>query len=105
MRFALARLAMPAAAWHPKAEALRQLRDATLKIAAKKQHILSRLSILPDHLHAALRPAIDESPLQVAFAYLNNLAHMAGRGPIWQDGYYVGTFGEYSTHVLLDRDE
>jgi len=84
---------------------LRQLREATLKIMSKKQHVLSRLSILPDHIHAALRPRIEESPLEVVFAYLNNLAHMAGRGPIWQDGYYVGTFGEYSTHVLLDRDD
>jgi REP element-mobilizing transposase RayT len=86
-------------------EVLRQLRDATLKVAAKKKHLVSRLSILPDHLHAALRPRIEESPLDVAFAYLNNLAHMVGRGPIWQDGYYVGTFGEYSTHTLLDRAE
>lgn len=84
---------------------LRGLRDATLKIAAKKQHVISRLSIMPDHLHAALRPHIAESPLEVAYAYLNNLVHLMNHGRIWQDGYYLGTFGEYSTHVITDRSE
>jgi REP element-mobilizing transposase RayT len=71
-----------------------------LRIAAKKQHAISRVSLLPDHLHAALRPQMEESPLDVAWCYLNNLAHRFGR--LWQDGYYVGTFGEYSTHVITD---
>jgi REP element-mobilizing transposase RayT len=77
---------------------LRTIRDATLKIAAKKRHAVSRLAVMPDHLHVALRPQIEESPLQVAFAYLNNLGHMVGR--LWQEGYYVGSFGEYSANVV-----
>jgi REP element-mobilizing transposase RayT len=85
-------------------ELLRSIRDSFLRIAAKKKHAISRLSILSDHLHAALRPQVDESPLDVVFAYLNNLAHLVGRGHVWQDGFYVGTFGEYSTHVLTDRE-
>lgn len=89
----------------PDLDLLRQVRDATLRIAAKKQHAISRLSVMPDHLHAALRPQIEESPLEVASAYLNNLAYMLNRGRLWQDGYYAGTFGEYSTHVILDRQE
>jgi REP element-mobilizing transposase RayT len=77
---------------------LRTIRNAMLKIVAKKEHAVSRLAVMPDHLHIALRPRIEESPLQVASAYLNNLGHMVGR--LWQDGYYVGTFGEYSAHVV-----
>jgi REP element-mobilizing transposase RayT len=84
---------------------LRQLRDATLKIAAKKQHAVSRLSVMPDHLHVALRPQIADSPLDVAYAYLNNLTYLLNCGRIWQEGYYLGTFGEYTTHVIVDRPE
>jgi REP element-mobilizing transposase RayT len=84
---------------------LRNIRDAMLKIAAKKEHSVSRLSVLPDRLHAALRPQVEESPLEVVFAYLNNLTHMLARGRLFQDGYYVGIFSEYSTHVITDPRE
>jgi REP element-mobilizing transposase RayT len=84
---------------------LRDVRDATLRIAAKKEHAISRLSVMPDHLHAALRPQITDSPLEVAHAYLNNLAYMLDSGRIWQDGYYLGTFGEYTTYVIVERPE
>jgi len=25
---------------------------------------------------------------------------MLGKGRIWNDGFYVGTFGEYTTHAV-----
>lgn len=79
---------------------LAQVRDATLKVAAKKAHAISRLSVMPDHLHAALRPAPGESPVDVAFAYQNNLAHVLKLGRIWRDSFYVGTFGEYNMQAV-----
>lgn len=87
------------------AASLRAIRDACLQIVAKKRHQVSRLAIMPDHLHVALRPGIEESPLEVVFAYQNNLAHMAGGRRMWQDGYYVGTFGEYSTAAIRKQAE
>lgn len=79
---------------------LTRLRDAALKVAVKKSHRVSRLSVMPDHLHAALRPTPAESPVDVVFAYQNNLAHMLNLGRIWTDGYYVATFGEYAMHAV-----
>jgi REP element-mobilizing transposase RayT len=79
---------------------LAQLRDATLKVAAKKRHLISRLSVMPDHLHAALRPMPHESPVDVVFAYQNNLAHMLNVGRIWRDSFYAGTFGEYNMQAV-----
>lgn len=76
------------------------LREGCFKIAAKKQQAISRVSVMPDHLHLALRPTIDEAPVDVVFAYQNNLAHMAGLGRLWSDGFYVGTFGEYTTQAV-----
>jgi REP element-mobilizing transposase RayT len=65
------------------------------KVAAKKDHMLSRSSILADHLHLTLGGGIDESPLQIALAYMNNLAFAQGMTPVLKYGFYAGTFGEY----------
>ena len=78
----------------------RTLRDGCFKIAAKKGHLLSRVSVMPDHLHLALRANPEESPNDVAFAYQNNLAYMANLGRLWQDSFFVGTFSEYTTQAI-----
>lgn len=74
---------------------LRAIRDGCVRIAAKKAHLVSRLSVMPSHIHLALRPAIEETPLQVVFAYQNNLAFLLGQQPIWDERWYAGTFSEY----------
>jgi REP element-mobilizing transposase RayT len=84
-------------------ELLRVLRDAFFTIANKKQHAVSRLSVMPDHLHAAIRAQPEESPAEIAFSYQNNLAYLARRGRIWRAGYYVGTFGEYTMQAVRNR--
>ena len=55
---------------------------------------------MPDHLHLALRGNIEQSPLEIAAAYQNNLAYLLRQGRIWSRSFYVGTFGEYTTHAL-----
>ncbi len=77
------------------AELLGTLRDWSLKIADKKGYGISRLSLMPDHLHASLRGTIAHTPEDIALAFLNNLAYAAGQKAIWEPCYYVGTFGEY----------
>ncbi len=84
----------------PDLQFLERLCDATQKVAVKKEHRLSRFSVMPDHLHAALRPLPDESPIDVVFGYQNNLAHMLKMGRIWMDSFYVGTFSEYAMHAV-----
>lgn len=79
---------------------LRTIRDGCLQIANKKEHLLARLAVMPDHLHVALRPSIQESPLDVVFAYQNNLAFLLGQKRLWRDGYYVGTCSEYTTQAV-----
>lgn len=81
-------------------ETIRQIRNAFVQIAAKKGHLVSRLSVLPDHLHAALCGNTNESPLEIVYAYQNNLAHMTRRPRLWSPGFYVGTFGEYAMQAI-----
>ena len=79
---------------------LGRLRDCCLAVADKKGHWMKALSAMPDHLHAALRADISESPEEVALAYMNNLAHAVGPTQLWQPSYYVGTFGEYDMGAI-----
>jgi REP element-mobilizing transposase RayT len=60
-------------------------------IAGKKGYAVSTRSVMPDHLHLALRGNIEESPEEIALALMNNLAYALGQNPIWRPSYYVGT--------------
>jgi REP element-mobilizing transposase RayT len=75
---------------------LQTIRETALRVCVKKGFAASRLAVLPDHLHLALRGAVDQTPEQIALAFLNNLAYALEQRPWWQSGYYAGTFGEYS---------
>jgi REP element-mobilizing transposase RayT len=74
---------------------LATLRDGCFRIATKKGHAIAHLSMLPDHLHLALRGNVSQSPQDIALGFQNNLAYILGRKPIWNDGFYVGPFSEY----------
>lgn len=79
---------------------LARVRDLCIRIAEKKGYLISRLSVLPDHIHMSLRGNIEHSPEEIALSYLNNLSYALGRNAIWQQGYYAGTFGEYDMGAL-----
>jgi REP element-mobilizing transposase RayT len=75
-------------------------RDMFFKVTRKKGHRLSRLALLADHLHATLGCAFEESPEEVALAYMNNLAFAHGMKRLFCESYYVGTFGQYDTGAI-----
>jgi len=52
---------------------LGRIRDQSLRIAQKRGHAISRLSVMPDHLHLALRGNVEQSPQEIALAFQNNL--------------------------------
>src|SRR4030095_13938989 len=76
-------------------------RDMFFKAARQKGHKLSRLALLPDHLHATLGCGYEEAPEEVALGYMNNLAFAHEMQPIFCASYYVGTFGEYDMGAIL----
>ena len=57
---------------------LATIRDQCLKLGAFHDYALSRLSIVPDHIHTALRGNISHSPEEVALKFLNNVAYALG---------------------------
>lgn len=80
-------------------ERLGRLRDTAFDIAAEGGHRIAALSVMPDHVHMALRGNIARSPEEIALAFQNGLAWTAGCR-VWQDGYYLGTFSEYDLDVI-----
>ena len=80
-------------------EILGQIRDAALAAALEHGHRIAALSVMPDHVHMALRGNISCSPAQVALEFQNSLALAAGCR-VWQDGFYVGTFSEYNLDII-----
>lgn len=74
---------------------LTRLANGCDDIAKENNYLLSRMSIMPDHLHLAMRGDVKQSPEEIALTYMNDLALALGGASIWQPGYYVGTFGEY----------
>jgi len=80
-------------------EQLGRMRDAALAVAAEGGHRIAALSVMPDHVHMALRGNIERSPEEIALAFQNGLAGAAGCR-VWQDGFYVGTFSEYDLDVI-----
>jgi REP element-mobilizing transposase RayT len=84
---------------------LAKIRDMALRICVKKGYLASTLAVLPDHVHLAIRGAIEQSPEDIALSFFNNLAHALDGRPWWQAGYYAGTFGDYSMAAVRTRED
>jgi REP element-mobilizing transposase RayT len=79
---------------------LGRIRDQSIRIARKKGHAISRLAVMPDHVHIAMRGNIEQSPHEIALAFQNDLAYSLGQRRVWEDTYYVGTFSEYDMGAI-----
>jgi REP element-mobilizing transposase RayT len=76
------------------------LRDGCRQIARKKHYQIASESVMPDHIHLALRGNIEHSPREVALAFQNNLAYLLGQVRFWNESFYVGTFSEYDMGAI-----
>ncbi len=80
-------------------EVLGRLRDAVLAAASGCGARVAAVSVMPDHVHLALRGDAAQSPEAIALAFQNALARAAGCR-VWQHGFYVGTFSAYNLEVI-----
>ncbi len=71
------------------------IQDTCDKAAVKKGYLIGSRSVMPDHVHLALRGNVEENPEEVALGFMNNIAFAFGQKAIFRPSYYVGTFGEY----------
>jgi REP element-mobilizing transposase RayT len=84
-------------------QVLEARRAMLLAAAAKKGHLIGKGQIVADHLHLALGCRLSESPQDVALGYLNNLAYADGMKPLFQFGYYAGTFSRYDLDAIRQK--
>jgi len=76
-------------------EFLGQTKDSILRHATKNQHRITRLAILPDHVHFTLGVGYDQSAVEIVLSYMNQVAAAHGGLRLWMDSFYVGTIGPY----------
>lgn len=80
---------------------LTAVREMILRVSRKKAWQVSRIGLLPDHIHLAMGCGFGDSPQNVALCFLNNLAYVHGMKAVFQFGAYVGTFGEYDNRAVV----
>ena len=85
-----------------RAESMLGLRDKTLAAALQAGFAVKMLAVMPDHLHVAVRGWPEQSPQEIGLAIQNTTAEIAGYR-LWQDGFYVGTFGAYALDLVRRR--
>jgi len=73
---------------------LERLRERVMEVSGNQGCALKRVSIMPDHMHIALRGDPKLSPSEIALALQEATAGVAGCR-LWEDDFYVGTFGDY----------
>ena len=78
---------------------LQKLKPAVFGVAGETSCRVKALAIMPDHVHVAMRGDIGKSPVELGVAFLNGMAAAAGCR-LFQDRFYVGTFGEYSLRAV-----
>ena len=79
------------------------VREMIRKASSTKGHLLSRVGIVPDHLHLSLGILPEEKPQDVALSYMNNIAFAQGMRPVLMHGCYLSGFGAYDLGAIHDR--
>jgi REP element-mobilizing transposase RayT len=79
-------------------DCLLRLRAAAQDAAQETGCRIKALAIMPDHVHIAMRGHLDLPPVEIGVAFQNR---MSVGCRLWDDRFYVGTFGEYGLRVVL----
>ncbi len=82
-----------------------QVRNMIRSVASANGHLLSRLALLPDHMHIVLGTSMDESPQSVALCYMNNVCGVYDFQPVLRPSFFVGTIGEYDLGAITRADQ
>lgn len=82
-------------------ENIDRVRTMLIRAAGKKQHLLSRIAILPDHVHLLLGTNLGESLLSVGLSYMNNISFVYKMQAILKPSCFIGTFGEYDLGAIV----
>jgi REP element-mobilizing transposase RayT len=66
-------------------------------------HFLNSMSLLPDHIHYLIRPALRVSPYEVGSGLIERLNALRSMPNIYRPKFYVGTYGAYSMSAIRNK--
>ncbi len=82
----------------------RQVATEWLKLQARLRMALIKVSIVPDHVHVALRAHPAVSPAEIVVALMNSAQEVmteglvsAGLNRLWQSSAYIGGYGDLAS--------
>lgn len=81
-------------------ETFQTVRKICLETAAGNGHCIAALSVMPDHIHMALRGNVAMSPQDICLNFMNSLSVALGDIRCWDEKCYAGTFGSYRVSLL-----
>ncbi len=87
------------------AESLSIIQRQCEATAKRHEYQLASYSLMPDHVHLAVRGNVEESPQDIALALMNNTAFGMRQNAIWNPGFYAGTFSEYDTGAVRKSEQ
>ena len=61
---------------------------------------VAKCSVMPDHVHLAVKASPEQSPRAVAEFFQVTTAKAVRMLGLWKDTFYVGTFGEYGMRAV-----
>jgi hypothetical protein len=79
--------------WIPQLTAARNM---ILRACAAHGIRLSRIGLLPDHLHLIVGLSHETAPIDAALSLMNNIAFVYDMRPILMPSCFLGTIGEYN---------
>ena len=59
--------------------------DGAFRIAKAKRYAIGGISVMPDHVHVAIRGCPQHSPHDIALTFQNNLVYLLGQKRLWQE--------------------
>jgi len=80
------------------------IREALLDFAQSHEVVIGEGSIMPDHIHLAVRSGAKWSPLELLEGFKRACCDRLRRSAFWQDGGYADTFGEYRLDQLRENE-
>lgn len=84
----------------PSPTQLADVRDMIRRASTAKKYALSRIGLLPDHLHLIVGVPHDVTPFDVALSYMNNIAFVYGLKPVLMPSCFMGSIGEYNLGAI-----
>ncbi len=86
--------------WRMPEKTASLIQKALVATSRKSAWKIAKLSLMPDHVHIAIRGEIDTSPLDISGQIREETSRAVGIFGFWMPTGYIGTFGHYGMGAI-----